>query len=128
MPDILFHFSEDPSIARFEPRVAMTYRAVTEAVWPSDPEHAHPYYYPRACPRVTLYATDRASAEDRERFLGLTLAHHVAAIELGWLERMHQAKLYRYTMPVQSFQLEDAGAGYWLSQQTVTPMAVEPVG
>jgi hypothetical protein len=125
----LYHFSEDPLIARFEPRVAPTSNIQDRAlVWAVDAEHAHLYYHPRNCPRVTFYAVESTTPDDIERFLGLTTARHVAAIESAWLPAMHSTQLYRYTLPGEGFELLDAGAGYWVSEDAIAPLSVEPVG
>ena len=47
----LFHFSEDPSIARFEPRSRSDDPDELPFVWAIDEEHAPHYYFPRDCPR-----------------------------------------------------------------------------
>jgi hypothetical protein len=43
---------------------------------------------------------------------------------------MRATTLYRYEMPVESFtlHLNDTSAGHWVSQETISPLSVEPVG
>jgi hypothetical protein len=97
-------------------------------VWAVDDEHADLYYFPRDCPRVTFHRASGTTAEDVQRFLGLTTARRVAAIERAWLSRMREATLFRYVLPGRGFSTRDANAGYWVSTQPVEPLAVEPVG
>jgi hypothetical protein len=128
MPDVLNHFSEDPSITRFEPHVAATAVNPEPLVWAIDDEHADLYFFPRDCPRVTFYASPTTSAVDRERFLGASAARRVAAIEAAWLEPMDTIRLHRYYLPGDGFELRDATAGYWVSRRAVEPLRVEPMG
>jgi hypothetical protein len=125
---VLYHFSEDPAIERFVPRVAPSSVLREEFVWAVDAEHAHLYYFPRDCPRVHFCSMGETTAADIERFLGLTTARHVAAIEAAWLPRLRSTAVYRYELPGDSFELIDRYAGYWTSRETVTPLSVEPVG
>lgn len=127
MPELLYHFSEDPTIRRFEPRLAPTSALKQEVVWAVDAEHAHLYYFPRDCPRVTFCATSESSAADIERFLGHTTASIVSAVETGWLER-RRSTVYRYELSGDGFECIDAGAGYSICPNTVEPLRIEPVG
>src|SRR5690242_18830335 len=59
-PDALFHYSEDPSITTFVPRVPRSNPRQRAAVWAIDGQHAPLYWFPRDCPRVTVWANDDA--------------------------------------------------------------------
>jgi hypothetical protein len=124
----LYHFSEDPTICCFVPQIAPTSAVREPQVWAVDAEHAHIYYFPRECPRVTFYRSQRGSDEDVQRFFATTKATRVVAIESRWLEAMRDTSLYRYEFPRDSFRLIDPRAGYWVSRETVVPLSVEPVG
>jgi Family of unknown function (DUF6886) len=124
----LYHFSEDPGIARFEPHVAATSLLQEPLVWAVDADHAHLYYFPRQCPRVIYYASARTSAGDVERFFGHSTARRVVAIESGWLQAMRDAALFRYEFDSAGFQVMDETAGYWVSHEVQTPLSIEPVG
>ena len=52
----LFHVSERPGIARFEPRLPPTANAAvrTPVVWVVDEAHLPNYLVPRECPRVAF--------------------------------------------------------------------------
>jgi hypothetical protein len=54
-PDVLYHFSEDPNIHRFAPHVPRTNPTHPPAVWAIDADHAPLYWFPRDCPRVTIW-------------------------------------------------------------------------
>jgi hypothetical protein len=127
-PSELYHFSEDPSITRFEPHIAATSIHPEPVVWAIDADHADIYYFPRNCPRVTFYAGLETTNEDVERFLGFTSARRVSAIESAWLPAMRETSLHRYVFPADGFELITEGAGSWVSRRVVKPVRVEPVG
>ena len=116
----VFHVSEQPEIALFEPR----WSAIREAsiVWAIDDEHLRNYLVPRDCPRVTYGAWSRTTAADRERFLGESQA--VVAIEATWLDPMRSCRLYCYHLPRETFELADECAGYFVSRVSVRPVRV----
>ena len=66
----LFHFSEEPTIQRFEPHVPQTQPEASPLVWAIDETHAPNYFFPRDCPRVCFWDGPRTTRADRERFLG----------------------------------------------------------
>jgi hypothetical protein len=119
----LFHISEEPGIARFDPRPSEF--ASGPVVWAIDEERVCNYLVPRDCPRVTYYAGPATTAVDVDRFLGSSAA--VVAIEGAWLERVRSARLYCYHMPPTTFERLDAGAGYFVSRVPVVPDRVETV-
>ena len=114
---MLFHVSEEPGIARFEPRPSAL--ASDPVVWAIDAERLRNYLTPRDCPRVTYYAGPGTVASDVERFLGASTA--VVAIETVWLERLRSCRLYVYHLPPDAFRSNDNCAGYWVSTVAVTP-------
>lgn len=120
----LFHISEDPAIARFEPRMA---DGGVPLVWAIDEAHVAHYLLPRDCPRVCFRAGPAALPEDCARLLGPTAARAVVAIELAWLARAASATLYCYTMPPEGFALRDVVAGYYVSAMPAVPLAVRRI-
>ena len=123
----LYHFSEEPDIAVFEPRALATRPGEDARVWAIDGWHAPMYYFPRECPRILVWPTPSTTATDRALWFGRTEARMVAHVERAWLERMGAARLYRYVFDAAGFvDLGDAGMS--VSQATVRPKAVEPVG
>ena len=117
----LFHLSDDPTIARFEPRPS-AYTA-EPVVWAISGEKIANYLLPRDCPRVCFRAGPESLGADVERFLGDETA--VIAIEADWLVRVQNEKLHRYVMPEDGFVLQDEGAGYWVSYGAIEPRGVE---
>jgi hypothetical protein len=123
----LYHFSEDPTIERFEPRTIEARPEVEARVWAIDEWHAPMYFFPRDCPRILLWALPSTSDADRERWFGASEARMLAHIEWGWLDRLRSTSLYRYAFDGAGF--EDLGdAGMHVSRSPVEPLAVEPVG
>jgi hypothetical protein len=95
-------------------------------VWAIDAARLRNYLLPRDCPRVTYYAGPQTSADDRERFLGSSVA--VVAIERDWLERVQRCRLYCYHLPPQTFTCVDECAGYFVSRVPVAPAGLEALG
>jgi hypothetical protein len=127
--DILFHFSEDPSLTVFQPKVALTDPESRAIVWAVDEEHAPLYWFPRDCPRIAFWRNATTTAEDSARFLGHTTAGRVHVIESAWLERMRRAVLYAYRFDPAPFALvADAETGFWGTTEMVTALGCEPVG
>jgi hypothetical protein len=122
----LFHVSDQPGIARFDPRPAPSPDAglAGEMVWAIDDAHLHNYLLPRDCPRVTFYAAPASAPADIERLLTGTSARHVVAIEARWLPEVLRHRLYCYELPPETFAVADDGAGYYISRQPVVPRAV----
>lgn len=127
-PGALFHFSEEASIARFEPRAPLERPHVEPMVWAIDEWHAPMYFVPRDCPRACFWAGAATTPADRERWLGGVEARMVIAIEAAWLDRLRTTALYRYRLPTDTFVLQDRDGGHWVSREPVVPLAVEPVG
>lgn len=124
----LYHFSEDPTITLFEPHIARTSVVQDRAlVWAIDEWHAPMYYVPRDCPRACFWPGPKTTHEDRERWFGGIDARMVIAVESGWLDRIRQTTIFRYTFPEKTFTLRDATAGHWVSESVVEPQAVEPM-
>lgn len=130
MTQPLYHFSEDPTIGRFEPRPPLATPGSEPLVWALDAAHAWTYLFPRDCPRVLLWATERTSAEDCVRWLHGDARAKVACIEWTWFERLQRTALFRYTLPPQRFAPLEGEANAWMlvSRDSVRPLAVEPVG
>ena len=123
----LYHVSDIPTITRFEPRPAPSGTVEGDMVWAIDGEHLHNYLLPRDCPRVTFYALPESASEDIERLMGTSTAEYVVAIEARWLPEVMQQSLYIYEMPPNTFTCIDAGAGYYISREAVTPLSMRRV-
>jgi hypothetical protein len=125
---MLYHFSEEAEITRFEPRLHPSHPGKLPAVWAIDDSRAPIYFFPRDCPRVCAWKIDGSTEEDVRRFLGSPDVRMMIAIEGRWLEKLRTTQLYVYHLPHETFSMEDHGAGYFTSRETVTPVKVEPVG
>lgn len=121
----LFHLSEQAGIKVFHPRSAPHSSASVDSpvVWAVDEAHLVNYLLPRDCPRVTFTAGPGTSTDDAEKFLGVSGAKRVVAVEDGWLERIRTQHLIRYEFDPAGFELNDAIAGYWISRYSVTPLS-----
>jgi hypothetical protein len=122
----LYHFSEEPGIARFEPRPAPSGQDMPDCVWAIDATAAVMYYFPRDCPRACFWPSARTSDADRERWFGGVDARMIIAVEAGWLDRIRTTTLYRYEMPAATFRpARDDASGHYVSEQAVVPLRVE---
>jgi len=118
---VLFHVSEDPSIAEFVPRVSK--HTASPVVWAVNSEKLRNYLVPRQCPRVTYYAGPETTAADTERFLGASSV--VVAVESRWWERIRSCRLYCYHLRPDTFQCIDECAGYFVSRHAQRPVQVQ---
>ncbi len=125
----LFHFSEDSNIVAFRPQpVAIPHRRSPgfdwlngALVWAIEEDWDALYLFPRDCPRILIRSVPTTCEEDRLEWFGHRSCRMIAHIEWAWLERLCTTTLYRYELPVRSFEdLEDAGM--WVSKSEVVPM------
>lgn len=123
----LYHFSEDSSIEVFVPRTKEIHPNLPPVVWAIDETHEFTFFFPRSCPRIVYTKSGDISDADHERFFGTTSASIVITVETGWYERIRKATTYRYRMPAESFRMYDEVAGYYISTETVKPLAMEPI-
>lgn len=123
MTEALFHVSEHDGIDVFTPRSHARFPGEA-VVWAIDDAHLHTYLLPRDCPRIALSPNAGTTHDDRLRFMGSTTAPCVLAIESAWLTRAMHHRLYLYILPAESFELEDAVAGHYISRQPVPPTGV----
>ncbi|HZG88436.1 DUF6886 family protein [Paenibacillus sp.] len=123
----LYHFSEESSIAAFVPRQKENRKNMPPVVWAIDEAHAFTFYFPRACPRIVYTRTDDIDERDAQTFFGTSGANIVVTVETAWFGRIRSAVIYRYHLPAETFRLFDEYAGYYISTETVAPLAVEPL-
>ncbi|MGQ0528702.1 MAG: DUF6886 family protein [Panacagrimonas sp.] len=128
----LFHVSDRGDIEHFEPRPPPSSDSGvhTPVVWAIADTLLHNYLLPRDCPRVTFYAGENSTCIDIQRFLSLTGARHVVAIESAWLARVCTQPLWLYEFPTDRFECIDdraRGAGYHVSHHAVTPLCVQRI-
>lgn len=123
---MLYHFSEEKDISIFKPRTSKT--SVKPVVWAIDSEHALHYYFPRNCPRVIYWKTKQTNEQDLASFFLESSVHKIIVVETGWLKQIRETTLYKYTFEKDSFELFDENAGYYVSEEEIIPIRVEPVG
>jgi hypothetical protein len=129
----LFHFSEDPAIARFAPRPVQVPSERPPGmdwlngplVWAIDDWHEPMYLFPRDCPRILLWRTPDTSPEDERRFWDGRDCRMIAHIEWAWYERWRSGRIHRYELPADAFVHTEAGM--WVSREAVEPLSVETV-
>ena len=130
----LFHFSDDPGIARFEPRpVSVPSTRPPGQAWLNGPlvwaieEWFQPMYlFPRDCPRILLWPTSATTDEDRAIWWGERSCRMIAHIEWAWLEKVRTGRIFRYELPRTPFEdLRDAGM--WVSHTPVEPLRMEAI-
>lgn len=124
VPDVVFHYSEDGTISRFAPHVPQTNPSHPPAVWAMDAEHSPLYWFPRDCPRISVWADDDAHrAILRDTFE--TDATRICACESHWVDGMRRARVYRYTFAGDGFAPSTGAQGQYISGEVVTPQSVE---
>lgn len=125
---VLFHFSHDPNIEVFKPRVLAHRPEVEPLVWAIDEWHSFCYFFPRQCPRVVTWPLPETTDEDRRKFMGHTAAKAVAAIESSYAAQMYSAELYAYSLPAAAFEVNGPEIGVSVSREDVVPLSVKSVG
>jgi hypothetical protein len=120
----VFHYSEDGTIRRFAPHVPQTNPGQPASVWAIDGEHSPLYWFPRHCPRISVWAgDDEQQALLTEVFE--TEASRLCAAESGWLERVRDAHLYRYVFDAAAFSPWGEADGQYITHEAVYPERVD---
>ena len=120
MAERIYHVSETPGIARFDPRADAEGRL---RVWAIGESRLHNYLLPRDCPRVTYYANATTSNDDRRAFFTVSDTQSVVAIEQAWLPALRSVRLHVYEFAAADFVLEDAVAAYYVSTRSAAPIS-----
>jgi hypothetical protein len=124
-PGEVVHFSEDPTITRFEPHVAATAQQPEAYVWAVDAARAPDYWFPRQCPRAMAWVVPATTEADRA-WLG---AERVHVIEYGWLTAMRTVRLYGYRFAAAAFRPFGAHPHAMVASSAVSPLGPpSPVG
>jgi hypothetical protein len=125
-PPALWHFSEDPGLSRFLPRVGSESPG-EPLVWAVDTRHAPLYWFPRECPRGCIWESSSTTRDDRERFFGLSAASRIHVIESSWFDAVRACHLYGYELAPDGFERHGVG-GYWTSRSPVVAVGRHEVG
>ena len=120
----LFHFSDDPAVDRFTPHVPRTNPSQPPQVWAIDEHHQSLYWFPRDCPRVTVWPRPDADPSTFQHAFATT-ALRLHAIETEWVERLAAATIYRYELPSDAFRPWPDATGQWISNEPVEPISCE---
>ena len=124
VPDVVFHYTEDGTISRFVPHVPQTNPSHPPAVWAMDAEHSPLYWFPRDCPRISVWANDEAQrAVLRDTFE--TDATRICACESHWVDGMRRARVYRYAFDGDQFAPWTGAEGQYISGEVVIPRSVD---
>ena len=99
----VLHFSEDPGLSEFAPRVATTAQEPAALVWAVGERHAPGYWFPRQCPRAMAWVTPTTTDAERLAILG-PHPQRVHLIEYGWLRRMQTAQVFAYRFDAADFR------------------------
>lgn len=122
----LYHVSEESNIVKFVPRkpVRKDMKASPALVWAIDEFRLPNFLTPRDCPRVTYHVPYDKSYNYDSNLFSSQNQKHVVAIESGWFDRMLNTELYIYEFSPENFRLQDNVAGYYVSEETETPINV----
>jgi hypothetical protein len=120
----VFHYSEDGSIRRFAPHVPQTNPGHPASVWAIDADHSPLYWFPRNCPRISVWARDEI---EQARFSEIfeSEASRLCAAESGWIEGVRDARIYRYVFDAATFTPWDEADGQYISHDVERPLRVE---
>lgn len=120
----VYHYSEDGTIRRFAPHVPQSNPGHPASVWAIDAEHSPLYWFPRFCPRISVWSRDqRQQATLTELFE--SEATRIVAAETDWLERVRDGRLYRYVFDSADFQPWQEADGQYITDRVVYPERVE---
>jgi hypothetical protein len=125
-PFKLWHFSVNPSLDRFSPKPVAADPQGPALVWAVDARHAPMFWFPRDCPRGCIWPVGTTTPHDRDRFFAQTAASRIHVTESGWLQRLREARLFAYELPIDEFRPHDVG-GYWITDQPVDAISQEPI-
>src|SRR5476649_564689 len=124
----LLHFSEDAGIEVFRPHVPASSPDNPPMVWAVDEAHAPGFWFPRQALRACCWSTGKPLTQIGRALLGMGAGTRMHAIESLWLERMRACKMYVYRFDAAPFSLYNGDAGYYSTNETIRPLAVEPTG
>lgn len=122
----VYHYSDDGTIRRFAPQVPATNPSHPPAVWAIDALHAPLYWFPRDCPRVSVWAYDNEQ-QVRLSELFATEASRICAAESSWLPNICTSRVYRYCFDASAFTASADVAGQYVAPTPVVPIRVESV-
>lgn len=125
-PDVatVYHYSEDGTLRRFAPHVPPTNPSHPPAVWAIDENHSPLYWFPRNCPRVSVWARTPEQQAVLTEVFG-TDAARICAAESAWLDGVRRARIYRYAFDGARFTPWPGADGQYVSGEPVRPERVD---
>jgi hypothetical protein len=122
--DYVYHYSEDGTIRRFAPHVPQSNPAHPASVWAIDEDHSPLYWFPRYCPRISVWARDD---DEQATFTAIfaSEASRLVAAETDWMERVRDGRLYRYAFDAHEFRPWQEADGQYITDHVVHPERVE---
>ncbi|MDJ0771158.1 MAG: hypothetical protein QNJ12_20385 [Ilumatobacter sp.] len=120
----LYHYSEDGGLRRFAPHVPPTNPGHPPQVWAIDEAHSPLYWFPRDCPRISVWAYD---AEQQAILTDVfeTEASRVCAAEISWLDRVRSGHIYRYSFDAAGFRPWEEADGQYIADDVRYPTSVD---
>jgi hypothetical protein len=120
----VYHYSESGSIRRFAPHVPQTNPSHRAAVWAIDEAHSPLYWFPRDCPRISVWARD---AEQQALLSEVfeTESHRICAAETDWMTRVRDGRIYRYVFDAAGFEPSADADGQYVAYDVVRPQQIE---
>ena len=122
--DYVYHYSEDGTIRRFAPHVPQSNPGHPASVWAIDAEHSPLYWFPRFCPRISVWARDAHEQTTLTEFFA-SEATRIVAAETDWMERVRDGRLYRYAFDATEFQPWKEADGQYITDRVVYPKRIE---
>lgn len=126
VPETVYHYSEEGGISRFAPHVPQTNPSHPPAVWAMDADHSPLYWFPRDCPRISVWA----NTPEQQQTLRATFntdARRICAAESHWLDGVQKTRVYRYEFDGTEFEPWPDAEGQYISANTVRPLSIEPL-
>lgn len=122
----VYHYSEDGTLKRFTPYVPPSNPGHPPRVWAVDAAHSPLYWFPRRCPRASVWARDDEEQALLTKLFG-TEASRICAAEIGWMTRIRDAHLYRYSFDADLFEPWTEPHGQYVTTEPVRPRRVERI-
>ena len=121
-PSFVLHYSEDASIEVFEPHVPTTNSTSVPLVWAIEPRYAPLYWFPRACPRVAVWANNLAQRAAVTARWGTT-SDRVQFADRADEQWIRSTPLFEYTFDPDDFEAWPQAEGQWVATRAVRPRA-----
>ena len=124
VPATVFRYSDDGTLDRFVPHVPSTNPSHPPAVWAMDAAHSPLHWFPRDCPRISVWANDATQQATLTDTFG-TDATRICAVESRWLDGVRNARVYRYAFDSAPFVPWAEAEGQYISTEVAYPRSVD---